>query len=75
MTAYTFIQILILISLSFIPIWAGGQAMVCYNQGHLFKSVLCVIIATMVNVGYILLGMAWVRYDWNFVTILSRMIL
>ena len=75
MTTYMFLQVLILISFSFIPVWAGGQAMVCFNQGHLFKSVVCVVIATLINVSYIVLGMAWVRYDWSFVTILSRMVL
>ena len=73
MTAFTFIQIIFLVMLSFIPVWAGGQAMKCYDEGHIFKSVMCVWIAMLINISFVLFGMAWVRYDWSFVTILMRL--
>lgn len=29
------IQISLLVLLAFVPTWAGGQAMKCYDQGHI----------------------------------------
>ncbi len=75
MSVFTLIELLLLVSLSFIPVWAGGQAMKCYDQGHLFRSVVCVWIAMLINIGFVLLGMAWVRYNLSFVTILARLTL
>ena len=64
------LQITFFIFLAFVPVWCGGQAMTCYNAGHLWRSVACVVLATTMNIGFILLGMAYVQYGWTFVTLL-----
>ena len=64
-------KILTLVFIAFVPVWCGGQAMTCYNQGHLWRSVACVAIATSMNIGLVLFGMAYVQYSWSFVTILK----
>lgn len=46
----------------------------CYNEGHLMRSIFCVGVATALNVGLVLLAMAYTRYNWNLVTILSRLL-
>lgn len=73
MTLIAALQFLLLVSFSFIPVWAGGQAMKCYDQGHLFRSVICVWVAMLLIISFVLIGMAAVRYNFGFVTILSAL--
>lgn len=73
MSVYTILEIAILLFIGFIPIWAGGQAMKCYDQGHVVRSVVCVWLAVLMNICFVMLAMAWVRYNLSFVTILHRL--
>lgn len=75
MTLITIAQLLLLTFLAFVPVWAGGQAMTCYQQGNLWRSVAAVMISTgMILAGAVLIMIA-VRYNWSFVTFLSAMVL
>ena len=73
MTPITFLQAFIMLFFTFIPVWAGGQAMRCYDQGHIFRSVVCVWIAMLLNVGIFCAGYAVFRYNLSFVTILAAL--
>jgi len=73
MSLILFIQYLGLLALSFVPVWAGGQARKCYEEGNTIKSAACVVIAMIMVIGFVLLGMAAVRYNFSFVTILAAL--
>lgn len=69
-TTITLLQAFVLLFFAFIPVWAGGQAMRCYDAGHIFRSVVCVWIAMAMNVGIFAVGYMVFRYNLSFVTIL-----
>lgn len=73
MNPITILQLALLGFIGFIPVWAGGQAMRCYDEGHVLKSVACVWVAVLMNISFVVLGMAFVRYNLSFVTILSAL--
>lgn len=64
-------QILLLCFLAFVPVWVGGQAMKCYDQGFLMRSVYCVALASILNMGVLYLIFQAGRYNWSVVTLLS----
>jgi hypothetical protein len=69
MSPAQYIMLVPLLFFAFIPVWAGGQAMRCYNEGYIWRSVACVWVAVTMNVGIFLLGCAFIRYNLNLVTI------
>lgn len=73
MNFYTILEVIAFAFYSFIPVWAGGQAMNCYERGHPLRSAAAVIIATALNATAILVAMAWARNNWGFVTFLSNL--
>ena len=63
----------LMICLAFVPVWIGGQAMTCYNQGNLGRSVWAITIATWINLGFMGLTYLYGRYNFSIVTILSAL--
>jgi hypothetical protein len=61
---------ILLLFIAFIPVWAGGQAMRCYDKGQLWRSAFGVAMAVTLNVGLFVLVHASYRYNWSIVTIL-----
>lgn len=60
----------LLICMAFVPVWAGGQAMKCYDQGNLGRAIWAITIATWLNVGALVFVYFIGRYNWGFDTIL-----
>jgi hypothetical protein len=67
------IQISLLVLLAFVPTWAGGQAMKCYDQGHIYRSVACVVLSTGISVLYVAIAVLVVKYNLGINTILGAM--
>lgn len=67
------IQISLLILLAFVPTWAGGQAMKCYDQGHICRSLACVVLSTGISVLYIAAAVLVVKYNIGINMILDAM--
>jgi hypothetical protein len=60
--------------MAFLPIWCGGQAMKCYQEGHVFRSAACVCLATFGNLG--LFWLVWLFADQHvtFLTLFSQLV-
>ena len=64
------VQLLLLAILGFVPTWAGGQAVRCYNEGHVLRAVACFLISSSITIGYVIIAVLAVKYGFGINTIL-----
>lgn len=68
------LQLILASFLLFVPIWAGGQAMTCYRQGNLWRSVAAVSIGVSLNFALLGIGtLCLTRYNFTIVTMLAAL--
>jgi uncharacterized membrane protein len=75
MSVLCFLSSVLLVFLLFIPVWAGGQAMKCYNDGNTVRSALGVLLGVAFNVVIFAAGFAFAKSGYTIEALVQLIIL
>jgi len=73
MNLLSILQSILLGILAFIPVWAGGQSVICYQQGNLWKATAAILIAVFMIICTVAVLVLALRYNWSFVTFFAAL--